>query len=631
LLANVSGPVNSLSVLLNTRVRKGQDLQVKGSFGIDGSPNPTYYFASRENYDAGVRTMDIRDEDNNAVFVLAKAGTEIIGNPVSTQAELNISPGEIAFGVDAEYAQISLGLTSAVILAGSPITTIPIDKLRSNLFSGTQVVLSSWQGSQRVILNGDATASESPVNLSVNTFTPDFDYNVGSEVFEPSFSQSSRITVNSSSIVLKVDTNGNIAAISLLGNPDLGSNITIQADQITVAGQTTFLSALSDEGFPTTTDVNVTIRSGTAPTERPDTTPLLAGDIWINTGTGQGNLPHSYDGTTPYNVNGWIRMYTVIDGGDLTTGSITANKIQAGAITANEIASATITGDKLVAGTITATQIATDTITATQIASGTITATEIASGTITGDRMVAGTITATQLGAGSVTANKINVDGTISLSAGGIIKSTSFTTGSAGWQIESDGSAEFNNVTVRGSLQTSTIDGDIEISSGGQVAGGATSSRYVLDETGLKLGVPGTFEGFLTARELDFDSDPSSDANTPRVTIKGEDISARYGNMRFRWLATDGNNATLQLLDGVDPRITLNNSGSAVFKGSISTTVTTDSTSKDTGSIITEGGVGIEKNLYVGGATINFANLPTSSAGLAAGDLWNDSGTLKIA
>jgi hypothetical protein len=58
---------------------------------------------------------------------------------------------------------------------------------------------------------------------------------------------------------------------------------------------------------------------------------------------------------------------------------------------------------------------------------------------------------------------------------------------------------------------------------------------------------------------------------------------------------------------------------------------TDDSTSKDTGSIITEGGVGIEKNLYVGGATINFANLPTSSAGLAAGDLWNDSGTLKIA
>lgn len=30
------------------------------------------------------------------------------------------------------------------------------------------------------------------------------------------------------------------------------------------------------------------------------------------------------------------------------------------------------------------------------------------------------------------------------------------------------------------------------------------------------------------------------------------------------------------------------------------------------------------------GTTINLANLPTSSAGLKTGDVWNDAGTLKI-
>jgi len=35
-------------------------------------------------------------------------------------------------------------------------------------------------------------------------------------------------------------------------------------------------------------------------------------------------------------------------------------------------------------------------------------------------------------------------------------------------------------------------------------------------------------------------------------------------------------------------------------------------------------------DLSVGGSTINFSNLPTSSSGLSTGDLWNDSGTLKI-
>lgn len=43
------------------------------------------------------------------------------------------------------------------------------------------------------------------------------------------------------------------------------------------------------------------------------------------------------------------------------------------------------------------------------------------------------------------------------------------------------------------------------------------------------------------------------------------------------------------------------------------------------------GDVTLPNNLQVDGATINMANLPTSATGLSAGDLWNDSGTLKIA
>jgi hypothetical protein len=73
--------------------------------------------------------------------------------------------------------------------------------------------------------------------------------------------------------------------------------------------------------------LNVTIRANSAPATRPDTTAIRAGDVWINTASGQGNLPHTYDGTTPYNVNGWIRMYTVIDGGNITTGTLRADLV----------------------------------------------------------------------------------------------------------------------------------------------------------------------------------------------------------------------------------------------------------------------------------------------------------------
>jgi hypothetical protein len=194
----------------------------------------------------------------------------------------------------------------------------------------------------------------------------------------------------------------------------------------------------------------------------------------------------------------------------------------------------------------------------------------------------------------------------------GYVESNGYSAGVSGWRISGTGNAEFGNVVIRGSLSTSNIVGDLTMQSGGAITGGVDADRYNLDSNGLKFGVAGTFEGSISARELVFDSNPSSDPAIPRVTLKGEDISAIYGNMRFRWLATDGNNATLQLLDGTDPRITLNNNGNGTFKGAIDTTSTTDSSNVATGSIITAGGVGIAKNLNVGG-TGNFSNVVTVS------------------
>jgi hypothetical protein len=162
----------------------------------------------------------------------------------------------------------------------------------------------------------------------------------------------------------------------------------------------------------------------------------------------------------------------------------------------------------------------------------------------------------------------------------GNIATSDYDPGLDGWKIDGDGSAEFNNVVARGT-----------------VIGGSGADRYELNpSTGITLGVAGSYTSSLSGDELIFDTSASVDANTPQVTLKGSDISARYGNMRFRWLATDANNATLQLLDGTDPRITLNNNGDATLKG----------------------------------AKINFANLPTSDSGLTVGDLWRDGNTVKV-
>lgn len=63
----------------------------------------------------------------------------------------------------------------------------------------------------------------------------------------------------------------------------------------------------------------ITIRAPSAPSTRPDGSPLQVGDRWLD--TSQGDLPHSWTGSL------WLREYTIIDGGDIITGSIDANKI----------------------------------------------------------------------------------------------------------------------------------------------------------------------------------------------------------------------------------------------------------------------------------------------------------------
>lgn len=101
-----------------------------------------------------------------------------------------------------------------------------------------------------------------------------------------------------------------------------------------------------------------------------------------------------------------------LNGNKITARSITADRIVAQAITANEIKTRTITADRIVGSAITANEIAARTITAAKIATGTITAGEIAARTITAAEIKASAITATEIASRTITADKI-VTGTI--------------------------------------------------------------------------------------------------------------------------------------------------------------------------------------------------------------------------
>lgn len=109
-----------------------------------------------------------------------------------------------------------------------------------------------------------------------------------------------------------------------------------------------------------------------------------------------------------------------------------------------------------------------------------------------------------------LSAAKLTVgDGTV----GGDLKSTSFTSGSVGWRIRPDGSAEFNNVTVRGTVYasagsfagslvaaTGTL-GALTITTGGYIrsASHATTGFELKDDGTATFGSSATFKGALSA------------------------------------------------------------------------------------------------------------------------------------
>lgn len=98
---------------------------------------------------------------------------------------------------------------------------------------------------------------------------------------------------------------------------------------------------------------------------------------------------------------------TEIDGANIKTGTITADKIGSYQITATHIGSDTITASHIATGAITGDKIAANTITASNIAAGTITADKIAAGVISSPVIEAGSIKSEHIASGAITSDKI--------------------------------------------------------------------------------------------------------------------------------------------------------------------------------------------------------------------------------
>ena len=148
--------------------------------------------------------------------------------------------------------------------------------------------------------------------------------------------------------------------------------------------------------------------------------------------------------------------------------------------------------------------------------------------TIDGGNITTETIAADRVIGGTITGKVIIISG-----AGGILKSSDYSAGVAGWQIKGDGNAEFNNVTVRGAiyatsgeftgtLKTSDIEAGKTLTINGTISAGA--GNVIIGDTYITLkGETLRFWGDNYAGYIKEDSDSIKVRATEYLVLSGQD------------------------------------------------------------------------------------------------------------
>lgn len=107
--------------------------------------------------------------------------------------------------------------------------------------------------------------------------------------------------------------------------------------------------------------------------------------------------------------------------------------------------------------------------------------------TVNGGKITANTISCSALTTSTLSSRVITLD---NAGTGAVIQSSNYVAGSAGFKISGDGNAEFNNVTVRGTIATATLASGSTLT----VVGNIQSSNYIAGIQGWRFSGPGDAE-----------------------------------------------------------------------------------------------------------------------------------------
>ena len=231
------------------------------------------------------------------------------------------------------------------------------------------------------------------------------------------------------------------------------------------------------------------------------------------------------------------------------------------------------------------------------------------------------TLTASKITAGSITGKEIIVD-TDNTDASnpvlGKIRSSNYSTGSAGWIINSDGSAEFQNATIRGSLNASDM-----------TTGTLNASNVAITNLNADNITTGTLDfDKLSINSANIISTLSTDAILSTIS-NGAIDQAKLGNISANKITTgtlDASNVTVSNLSGdVISGGTIN--GTTINAGTITTGELNLDNLTVSGNLSADriSGGSIDASYFTGSA--GFSSLTASSLGITGAIVVTSSGT----
>lgn len=341
--------------------------------------------------------------------------------------------------------------------------------------------------------------------------------------------------------------------------------------------------------------------------------------------------PKDADGTAdpgPQGAGFTVQAATI----DLATGAITAASgiIADAAIGSAKIQDASITNLKVADAAISSAKIQDLAVGTAKIADAAIATAKIGDLQVTNAKI-------NDLSVGKLTAGTINAQEIIlSNSTASILRSSNFSPGSSGWRVRGNGDAEFSNVTVRGTVESSDINGSTI--TGGTFRTATSGARVVIDQStqerikfydsgGSLVGTLGYRSGgwgaglYLTSPVKVIISDEAGSTGAGHLSVyqltmnnmTGETIQA-YTQITSPSIRVNGNNVIHAGNIGSQSVSYANNAGSASSAGSAAGL---------TGTVYTSGG-----RLYI--STSDEATTAPSAQVLTSGQVRRTTGTSTI-